>query len=70
MRAAEWEDVHSEDRVVVLSDVWLDRPTTLDQLRLLLTGTLSLMLHLQLGFCCSVCFIANPSRRTMKLERI
>lgn len=38
LRAAEWEDGHREDRVVVLSDVWLDRPETLDKLRLLLAG--------------------------------
>lgn len=38
LRAAEWEDGQREDRVVVLSDVWLDRPDTMDKLCLLLAG--------------------------------
>ena len=34
----QWESEHEEDSVVVLSDVWLDKPETLDRLRTLFTG--------------------------------
>ena len=34
----EWEAGREEDRVVVLSDLWLDRPETLDRLETVLDG--------------------------------
>ena len=34
----QWESENEEDSVVVLSDVWLDRPETLDRLRTLFAG--------------------------------
>jgi hypothetical protein len=34
----QWERQNEEDSVVVLSDVWLDRPETLDRLRTLFAG--------------------------------
>lgn len=33
-----WESAHKEDRIVLLSDVWLDRPATLAYLDAILTG--------------------------------
>ena len=33
-----WEEEHSHDRIVVLSDVWLDRPDTFDKLHAVLSG--------------------------------
>ncbi len=34
----QWESENEEDSVVVLSDVWLDKPETLDRLRTLFAG--------------------------------
>lgn len=35
---AQWEGENEEDSVVVLSDVWLDKPETLDRLRAVFSG--------------------------------
>ena len=36
--AMQWDSDNQDDSVVVLSDVWLDRPETLDRLRTLFSG--------------------------------
>lgn len=38
LRAAQWEADNEEDSVVVLADVWLDKPETLDRLRTVFAG--------------------------------
>lgn len=34
----DWQVAHPEDRVVFLSDVWLDRPEVLEKLHTILAG--------------------------------
>lgn len=41
----EWEAQREEDRIVVLSDLWLDRPETLDRLHVVMSGGLSQVLR-------------------------
>ncbi|KAK9814165.1 hypothetical protein WJX72_001491 [[Myrmecia] bisecta] len=38
VKALDWEMAHENDRIIIMSDVWLDKPETLDSLHLLLTG--------------------------------
>lgn len=38
LRSLHWQIENEQARVVVISDVWLDRPQTLDQLRIVLSG--------------------------------
>lgn len=38
----QWEGENEEDSVIVLSDVWLDKPETLDRLRTMFAGALLL----------------------------
>ena len=35
---AAWEAEHCDDRIVVMADVWLDRPDTFDKLHAVLSG--------------------------------
>ena len=41
MRAMNWESDHPEDRVVIVSDIWLDQPLHLAHLRSILAGMLT-----------------------------
>ena len=34
----EWEATREQDRIVVLSDLWLDKPETLDRLEVVMEG--------------------------------
>ena len=47
---AAWEAEHCDDRIVVLADVWLDRPDTFDKLHAVLSGG-SAALTFVLGSC-------------------
>ena len=40
-----WEEQHCHDRLVILSDVWLDRPETLDKLHAILSGEVPCLVH-------------------------
>jgi hypothetical protein len=37
-RAAEWESENGDARIVILADLWLDRPDTLPKLQCVLDG--------------------------------
>ena len=41
MKAVEWESEHEEDRIVFISDIWLDDPGTLPSLDAIFSGTRS-----------------------------
>ena len=34
----EWEGMREDDRIVVMSDIWLDKPDTLDRIEVVLEG--------------------------------
>ena len=50
-RAREWEGEDTDARIVIMADLWLDRPNTLPKLQSILDGTRFLFVRLVL-ICC------------------
>ena len=48
MKAIEWEGTHDDDRIVFISDVWLDKVETFSHLNIILSGK-SLTSHNSIG---------------------
>ena len=44
IKALEWEEAHPDDRIIFLSDIWLDKPDTCVRLETVLSGKLPSLL--------------------------